>query len=351
MRGGLLTLRRTMAGSDSPSVTTAEQKATGVAGTAAVDLASTSSTPAEVPCPLCREVDSVCVLEDGAPIEEAEAPLMACTSLDHGVFGRIVQCRRCGLRYRSPREDERTILGWYGDVEDPLYLSQESARVATFSRALLRLEKRVPVRGPLLDVGCYTGVFLDAAAKKGWQVTGVEPSRWAAEVARGRGYTVHQGTVATTPLPRRHFAVVTMWDVLEHLADPVGELERVRELARDDGFLVAASLNVDAWIARLLGRRWPWYMRMHLIYYTRETLAAVLASAGWRMVALESYPHVVTAGYLAHKLSGYAPRLGRLMGAALRGLRASNLRVSIDLGDCITAYAVKDLGAAATRTS
>ena len=336
----LPTLRDAMADSDAPAVAAAVKPV----GCTPVAAASRPTAPVEVPCPLCGGVDVVCKLLDRGTTSQSMAPLMACTSLDHGVFGRIVQCRRCGLQFRSPREDEATILGWYGDVEDPLYLAEEPGRVATFSRALARLEKRVPVRGPLLDLGCYTGVFLDAAAKKGWPVTGVEPSRWAAEVARRRGYTVHQGTVATVPLPRRHFAVVTMWDVIEHLADPVRELELAREVTRDDGYLVAASIDVDAWIARLLGRRWPWYMRMHLTYFTRETLAAVLARAGWRLLAFERYPHVVTIGYLARKLGAYSPRLSRWWTAALRILHSSDLRVPIDLGDCITAYAVKEPG-------
>jgi SAM-dependent methyltransferase len=306
-----------------------------------VTTAPAATTYAEVPCPLCGGTDVATKLEDRAAGGPGKAPLMACTSLDHGVFGRIVQCRRCGLQFRSPREDEATILSWYGDVEDPVYLAQEPARVATFSSALDRLERRVPVRGPLVDLGCYTGVFLDVAAKRGWPVTGVEPSRWAGEVARRRGYTVYPGTVTTAPLPRRAFAVVTLWDVIEHLADPVRELELAREVARDDGWLVVSTLRVDCWIVRLLGRRWPWYMRMHLIYYSRETLRAVLAKAGWRMVALESYPHVVTLGYLARKVGAYAPWLGRALGATLRALSLAERKLAIDLGDCVTAYAVK----------
>lgn len=303
---------------------------------------SKGSGSGEVPCPLCHGTDVVQKLADRVVPGVVVSASLACTSLEHGVFGRIVQCRACGLQYRSPREDTATILSWYADVEDPLYLAEEPARVATFLQALRRLEKRVPVRGPLVDLGCYTGVFLDVAARAGWQVTGVEPSRWAGNVARRRGYTVHQGTVATAPLAAGSYAVVTMWDVAEHLPDPVRELQLARQVARDDGYLVVSTLRVDAWIVRLLGRRWPWYMRMHLIYYTRETLAAVLASAGWRMVFLETYPHSVTLGYLAHKLGAYLPRLSRGLTACLGALGARNLRVSINLGDCITAYAVKE---------
>jgi SAM-dependent methyltransferase len=297
----------------------------------------------DAPCPLCGGTDVACKLEDRAIREAVTPSLTCCTSLDHGVYGRIVQCRTCGLRFRSPRESPATIAGWYADVEDPLYLTEELGRVATFSRALDRLETRVPRRGQLLDVGCYTGVFLGVAEARGWPVTGIEPSRWASEVARRRGHTVHQGSIATAPMPAHGFAVITMWDVIEHLADPVRELELAHAAASDDGWLVVSTLNVDAWIARLLGGRWPWYMRMHLIYYTRRTLAAVLARAGWRTVVIEPYAHVVSLGYLALKLGAYAPRISRWLSAALHRLQLDEKRVPIAFGDCVTAYAVKDV--------
>jgi hypothetical protein len=133
-----------------------------------------------------------------------------------------------------------------------------------------------------------------------------------------------------------------MWDVLEHLADPVGELRLAREAVRDDGYLVVSTLRVDAWIARALGRRWPWYMRMHLVYFTPATIRAVLARAGWRLIALENYAHVVTLGYLTHKLGAYFPRASAKLAAVVERAGLAQRQVTIDLGDCLTAYAVKE---------
>lgn len=212
----------------------------------------------EVPCPLCGGRRVTPVMRDAGVHRITGPGLVACTSLDHGAFGQIVACEACGLRFRSPREAAAAILALYTAVEDHVYLEHESARVATFSRALERLEARVPVRGPLLDVGCYTGVFLDVAARAGWPVTGLEPSRWAAGVAAAKGHSVHTGTLDTAPFARGAFAVATMWDALEHYDDPVGELTRARELVRDGGYLVLTTMNIDALAARMLGKRWPW---------------------------------------------------------------------------------------------
>jgi 2-polyprenyl-3-methyl-5-hydroxy-6-metoxy-1,4-benzoquinol methylase len=293
----------------------------------------------EVPCPLCGGNEVSPVLRDAGAHRIERSSLVACTSLDHGAFGQIVACRRCGIRFRSPREDDATILSHYASVEDAVYLENEPARAVTFARALDRLERHVPVRGPLLDVGCYTGVFLDVAAARGWPVTGLEPGRWAAKAAREKGHAVHDGTLETAPLPRDHFAVVTMWDALEHYTDPVGELRRARAVTRPGGYLVLTTMRIDAPVVRLLRRRWPWYMRMHLSYFTPETVERALTLAGWRLTHLHGYSHVVTWDYLLLKLGSYAPRAARMLRRAVARLRLSERTVSIDLGDFMTVYA------------
>src|SRR5436309_15140965 len=141
----------------------------------------------DVPCPLCGGSRVKATLVDASTGRLDRAALVACTSLDHGTFGRIVECDACGIRFRSPREDDGTILRLYEGVEDAVYLENERGRILTFTRALRRLERLVPARGPLLDVGCYTGVFLDIAATHGWLVAGVDPSRWAVWLSRREG--------------------------------------------------------------------------------------------------------------------------------------------------------------------
>ena len=288
------------------------------------------------------------MLRDTGSHRIQSAAMLACTSLDHGAFGQIVACATCGIRFRSPREDDDTILSYYASVEDPVYVENEAARRVTFARALDGLERSVPVRGPLLDVGCYTGVFLDVAAARGWPVTGVEPSEWAASVARGKGHTVHCGTLETATLEPARFAAVTMWDALEHYTDPVRELRLARQVVREGGYLALSTMNVDSLAVRVLGARWPWYMRMHLSYFTPRTVERALRAAGWRLVAVHRYAHVVTWDYLLHKLGRSLPRTSRIMRALGRRLGCATRTVAVDLGDFMTVYATT-AGAEATR--
>jgi hypothetical protein len=82
-------------------------------------------------------------------------------------------------------------------------------------------------------------------------------------------------------------------------------------------------------------------MRMHLSYFTPRTLRRALELAGWRLIRLDGYAHVVTWDYLLLKLGRYLPRVSRVGRAALRRLGLADRTLSVDLGDFVTAYAQK----------
>ena len=118
------------------------------------------------------------------------------TSSAFGEHGRIVDCRSCGLVYMNPRPHHQSVQDNYSAVADTRYLEEEQGRIETFGESLEHIRRFMPA-GTLLDVGCHVGTFLSVAERPGFEVAGVEPSRWAAEspapASRGR----------STPAPSR----------------------------------------------------------------------------------------------------------------------------------------------------
>jgi 2-polyprenyl-3-methyl-5-hydroxy-6-metoxy-1,4-benzoquinol methylase len=191
-------------------------------------------------------------------------------------------------------------------------------------------------------VGCYTGTFLDQARTAGWQVEGLEPGEWASRIARERYHLrVTTGTVQEADWPGGSFDVITLWDVLEHLRDPRGDLGRVREWLAPGGLLWLTTMDVASAFPRLLGRRWPHYMRMHLWYFTRDTLARMLREAGFEPVGMWPHVRVLQLGYLAGRLQCYGNVVSSAATALVRLLHASEARVAVSLGDLITVLARK----------
>ncbi len=296
-----------------------------------------------VACNLCGSTQTrlrfpSTVADDVAP---SAVEAFRCTSPGYGRHHTIVQCKQCGLVYTNPRLDGSTILDSYEAVEDPLYLEERDGRVLTFERHLRPLEKLHAPPGKLLDVGAYTGVFVEIAAQHGWEAWGVEPSHWAVEQASAQGLHMIEGTLATCGLADASVDVVTMWDVIEHLTDPFAEVQEAQRLLKPGGLLVVHTMDIDSLFAKVMGGRWPWLMEMHVYYFSQRTLQAMLTKAGFQVLRSEAQGRYLRLGYFATRIAGFSPWLGRVLGRVFHTLRLSELPIPLNFGDLVTAYAMK----------
>ncbi|MBX5491339.1 MAG: class I SAM-dependent methyltransferase [Chloroflexi bacterium] len=303
----------------------------------------------QVPCNLCGAWDAALLYPGTIDLLDEQIDpqqVFACTSSHYGRYGPVVRCRRCGLVYLNPRLTAAAIEAAYEAVADTRYLAEREGRVHTFARALSELESVWERHGPrpagpgrLLDVGCHIGVFLELAVQRGWDAEGVEPSRWAASCGRARGLRVRCSTLQGAALPSASYDVVTLWDVIEHFADPAAELREVWRLLRPGGLVGITTMNIDSLVARVLGPRWPWLMQMHLYYFSERTLRALLARCGFEVLAVRPHRRIVRVSYLLSRAERWLPQASRLAVAAAERLRLADYLVPIDLGDIITVYA------------
>jgi SAM-dependent methyltransferase len=292
----------------------------------------TAATPAaDMPttCLLCG--DSALELRFAArtPLE-ANASTYRCTSCGHRRHQPIWRCRACGLLTQWPRPPDDELTAAYEGVEDPLYVAERENRYLTFRRVVGKLG--APEGRSLLDVGAYCGYFVDVAGEAGFSAEGLELSSWAAAEARSLGLTVHSETLATRVSSGARYDVVTMWDVLEHLADPRKELEHVHSLLRPGGRLYLSTVDARSRLARVMGARWPWLMDMHLHYFDRATLPRLLGQAGFRVLDIGTYSYIVSARYFLEK-TGASFRPLRAVTSALGAVTPPSWRVPINFGD------------------
>lgn len=275
------------------------------------------------------------------PQDALKAQDLACSNPGHRRYHRIVKCRGCGLVYANPRDPAGILEKYYSDVEDRMYASESKSRRLTFKRCIKNLN-RYKEKGRLLDIGCYTGLFASMARMEGWDVRGLEISRWASSIARG---TYNIDIVAENIFDSRlssegSFDVITMWDTIEHLTDPLGALKICHERLADDGMLVISTMRCEGLFYSVTGPAWPWFMRMHLFYFTVNTLSQMLKKAGFRLRMVRPYVHYTSVGYLLYKILGAAgfknpealPDKGLLKQAVF----------PVNLGDFMEVYAVKD---------
>ena len=205
----------------------------------------------------------------------------------------LSRCDRCGLIYSADRPSMDELPDYYPQdyeayqqPETEMSSSQVWHSNRMWEMQVDYIEKFKPSRGQLLDVGCATGEFLNIARKRGWQVHGLELIEQTAQIARQRhGIQVDTGRLETVNLPENTFDLITMWDVLEHLPDPLASLQHCCRLLRESGVIVFSIPNLASVDRYLFGRSWiGWDAPRHFTLFTLETLQAAFKKTGYKMV-------------------------------------------------------------------
>ncbi len=244
-----------------------------------------------------------------------------------GSFG-LVRCRACGFVVLSPRPVAGAMGAYYpgafyaslspaaGGRRGPAALLARGYNRVFFPPSLRRLNACLAIvssawprpPGRLLDIGAGEGAFMEAMKRRGWDVSGTDVSAEAARRTSQRlGATIRVGPAEALAFESETYDLVTLWDVLEHLHDPLRVLRRVRSVLRGGGRVLISVPNFGSLEARLLGSRWPHLdVPRHLGHFTAATLGAMLRAAGFGRVRVGSSARVLSGNLL----SGRVQRLG-----------------------------------------
>jgi SAM-dependent methyltransferase len=243
-------------------------------------------------CPACggkrlRERFEVAHYEDD--------PLYAWAQNVDYAHAPIVECGDCNFIFKGKQPSEEFLRRHYAQTSAE-YQERQAEDDATYRTdyglARRLLAQRFPQGGRILDVGCGRGFFLKSLGKE-WERHGVEPSRSAAEyAARENGIPVHAGNLVAMKLPAGFFDVATLFDVMEHLAQPAKLVAEVRRVLKPGGSLLAGTGNFGSVTARLAGRQWA-YLAIpdHVSFFSEASLRGVLSRAGFSEILFHSLHH------------------------------------------------------------
>jgi SAM-dependent methyltransferase len=212
------------------------------------------------------------------------------------------ECRECGIIFIHPQPTSDELAQLYskeyfeGDFRcghAGSYFDEKTQASLADEQLLARIKALKPA-GAFLEVGCAGGAFLHAARNAGYDVTGVEFSDVAAQLARDKfGLNVITGDLATARFPDSTFDVVFMGDVLEHLSDPLATCAEVFRILKPGGvFVIECPMQTNTLFSRLgffvytlLGKKatvqLPPY---HLFEYRPASMRRLLQRCGFDIV-------------------------------------------------------------------
>jgi len=294
----------------------------------------------EIGCPVCASPDYTVVQAARYPaaLDEQQLKQIFRASSDQVLWDQVVRCRACDLVYVNPRLRADLILEGYAEAEDPVFAAQNEARMRGFRKTLEGVVKRLgisPEGKRVLDVGCAGGAFLVAARELGFTVTGIEPARWMAAFGREKyQLDIRDGILEIGMFEPGSFDFITLWDVIEHLLQPRETLNIVRSLLKPDGVLLVNYPDIGTLAARTLGRRWPFWLSVHLIYYTPKTMTEQLRRAGFSPLWFESFWPVLPLRYVAQRAAAYGRPL-ELLRRTIQALGIGKWWITYNIGQTL----------------
>jgi 2-polyprenyl-3-methyl-5-hydroxy-6-metoxy-1,4-benzoquinol methylase len=192
----------------------------------------------------------------------------------------LVKSYPLGFVFCSSKPSEQELLEHYSK-----YCRQEYYSPITRTRYGELLESWEPYRktNKIIDIGCGTGFFLEVAKEKGWEVYGTEYAENAVSICKEKGINMQKGRLNPGWYDAGMFDVVTSFEVLEHIINPVEEIRNIHSILRQGGLFYITTPNFNAVERFILKEKYNVIeYPEHLCHYTPKTLKYLLAGNGFK---------------------------------------------------------------------
>ncbi|KKW12513.1 MAG: Methyltransferase type 11 [Parcubacteria group bacterium GW2011_GWA2_49_9] len=214
-------------------------------------------------------------------------------TLRYGVKRDVLRCSKCGLVFLASQKGTDT---YYAGKE---YRKRHGPTPGKASSMREIFDAYFPHQGPIvkalknhlrpgmsvLDVGCSTGHFLAALKGKVKTRVGLELGQdEAAFIRKNLDFKVYTEPIESARIDEGPFDLVTAFQVLEHIPEPVSFLRGIAKNLKPNGLLYLELPNIDdalLSVFKVKGYADFYYREPHVSYYSKNTLMALLRKTGF----------------------------------------------------------------------
>jgi len=247
-------------------------------------------------CLFCKETDAAnhpVLYKKSFMDEELNAEAFEARKTTKHKHYEMVRCAKTGLIFSRNILDDDTLNELYKGSEIKFnemleyikndYWKPISGYVGKWSRK------------KALDIGCSTGFFLEVLKDNGYdEVYGCEPGEEPKAIARADiRDNIHTGFYKPGLYPKDYFDLITCFQTLDHLSDPLGMVKNMYENLKPGGHVYMIMHNSKALQARIFGEKSPIIDVEHIYLFNKENLPMLSEKAGFKVVSIFD----ITTGY------------------------------------------------------
>ena len=195
-----------------------------------------------------------------------------------------VWCSACGHVFTSSYwSDKAMALICETALADQVARVQDAELHRRISSRVVERVSLFKPSGRWLDVGFGNGSLLFTAAEYGFEASGIDMKSMAVMAAAELGYSVSTNDIGEEP--SRHYDVVSLADVIEHVPYPKNMLDQARRIMKLSGVLYVACPNMDTAVWKMMGDSNPYWSEIeHFHNFSRSRLTDLLTECGFTVL-------------------------------------------------------------------
>lgn len=210
------------------------------------------------------------------------------------VESNLYKCSKCKTLFRkyflSPFIDysskyfEEDYKSQYGKT-----YGEDFENLSALARRRIEKIKKFKPRGKILDLGSAMGFFLKEARNDGYEVTGVEVSKYASDYCRNNlDIKVANISLMDFDYKENEYDIVTAWYVIEHIYDFEKLIDKIYLSLKKDGIFALAMPNGYGISGRLNKDYYSMVPSDHSFEANPKSIDFLLGSYGFKKCILEN---------------------------------------------------------------
>lgn len=229
---------------------------------------------------------------------------------DHSVSGELFELQyniELDMLETFPRPQAEVLSQYY---KSESYISHTNAKRNWFEKCyhfirrfaikkkLNLINKHINSSKNLLDIGCGTGSFLEAALNDNWNIIGIEPNKQARAIANEKCVNQVYDADKLNTIQAYQFDVITLWHVLEHIPNLEEQMSELYRLLKPNGTLIIAVPNFKSYDANHYKEFWAAYdVPRHLWHFSQTAIKKLFAQYNFKVV--KTKPMIFDAFYVS----------------------------------------------------